>query len=76
MGKKAAVSKDPEGNFDEDVALENFKAVMDSGLGIPPKPTEAEIKRSIRQSKALEKGVKKAIENYEKTGSLSGKKKN
>lgn len=76
MSKKAKALKDPEGNFNENAALENFKAIMDSGFGVPPKPTEAERKRSIRQSKSLERGVNKAIKNYEKTGSFSGKKKN
>ncbi len=76
MSKKAKDLRNPEGSFNENVALENFKAIMDSGLGVPPKPTKEEKEKSKKESEWFRKGVEKRIKNYEKTGSFSGKKKN
>ena len=75
MARKKTVSEDPEhGLVNEDSVLRNFKTVLDSGLGIPPKPTKEEKGRSRKESERFRKGVEKALKNYEKTGLFSGKK--
>jgi len=75
MAKKKTVSEDPEhGLVDEDLVLRNFNAIMDSGLGVPPKPTREEKEKSRKESEHFRKGVERCLKNYEETGSLSGKK--
>jgi uncharacterized protein YifE (UPF0438 family) len=64
--------KDPEnGLVNEERVLENFKALMNSGITLHPEPTKEEQEKYLKVSKKFRKGVKKLLRNYKKTGSFS-----